>query len=102
MDGDFPSWVLQPRTETGARQFLTKYPEYDGRGTVIAILDSGMTFFNFSVAIVYCEGYQLGHCPIVSEMPSVRCNDPLGPFSSTCSTFYWAPSACRWGCMTGL
>ena len=47
MDGDFPSWVLQPRTETGARQFLTKYPEYDGRGTVIAILDSGMTFLAF-------------------------------------------------------
>ncbi len=39
--GEFPTWVLQPRTETGARQFLSKYPEYDGRGTIMAILDSG-------------------------------------------------------------
>ena len=37
----FPTWALQPRAETGARQFLNKYPEFDGRGTVIAILDSG-------------------------------------------------------------
>ena len=39
----FPTWALQPRAETGARQFLNKYPEFDGRGTVIAILDSGMS-----------------------------------------------------------
>jgi tripeptidyl-peptidase-2 len=39
--GEFPTWVLQPRTETGARQFINKYPDYDGRGTIIAILDSG-------------------------------------------------------------
>jgi hypothetical protein len=46
--GDFPTWVMQPRTETGARQFLNKYPEFDGRGTVIAILDSGkFIFYNF-------------------------------------------------------
>ncbi len=41
--GEFPTWVLQPRTETGARQFLNKYPEFDGRGTVIAVLDTGMS-----------------------------------------------------------
>ena len=38
---DFPVWALQPRVETGATAFLSKYPEYDGRGTVIAIFDSG-------------------------------------------------------------
>ena len=37
----FPSWALQPRTETGAKQFVTRFPNYDGRGTIIAILDSG-------------------------------------------------------------
>ena len=37
----FPSWALQPRTETGAKQFLARYPNNDGRGTIIAILDSG-------------------------------------------------------------
>ena len=37
----FPVWALQPRAETGATSFLNKYPEYDGRGTVIAIFDSG-------------------------------------------------------------
>ena len=37
----FPVWALQPRAETGATSFLNKYPNYDGRGTVIAIFDSG-------------------------------------------------------------
>ena len=37
---EFPVWALQPRIETGAASFLAKYPEYDGRGTVIAIFDS--------------------------------------------------------------
>ena len=37
----FPSWALQPRTETGAKQFLSRFPNNDGRGTIIAILDSG-------------------------------------------------------------
>ena len=41
----FPSWALQPRTETGAKQFLARFPNNDGRGTIIAILDSGMFFF---------------------------------------------------------
>ena len=42
---DFPVWALQPRIETGATSFIAKYPEYDGRGTVIAIFDSGENFF---------------------------------------------------------
>jgi len=42
MGDDFPSWALQPRKETGASQFIAKYPQYDGRGVIIAVFDSGI------------------------------------------------------------
>lgn len=39
---DFPSISLCPKNETGVLNWLSKNPEADGRGTVIAVFDSGI------------------------------------------------------------
>ncbi|KAI8919806.1 subtilase family-domain-containing protein [Powellomyces hirtus] len=39
---EFPVRGLLPKEETQAAQFIRNNPEYDGRGTVIAILDDGL------------------------------------------------------------
>ncbi|XP_014239284.1 tripeptidyl-peptidase 2 isoform X2 [Cimex lectularius] len=41
-NGEYPVWALLPKRETGVTAFLSKYPEYDGRGITIAIFDSGV------------------------------------------------------------
>lgn len=38
----FPAAALMPRESTGALQFLKDHPDYDGRGVVVAIFDTGV------------------------------------------------------------
>lgn len=38
----YPIGSLKPKAETGVLNFLAKYPNYNGEGATIAILDSGV------------------------------------------------------------
>lgn len=39
--GEYPVHGLMPKGDTQAASFIKKFPNYDGRDTVIAILDTG-------------------------------------------------------------
>ena len=39
---DFPFHALLPKRETQVESFLRKYPDLDGKDTLIAIFDSGV------------------------------------------------------------
>ena len=39
---DFPVFGILPKRETGALSFVNKYPDFNGKGVTIAVLDTGV------------------------------------------------------------
>jgi len=42
IDTDFPHHFMVPKIETQASNYMIKFPEYDGNGITIAIMDTGV------------------------------------------------------------
>lgn len=60
--GEYPIHGLMPKQDTQAAGFIKKYPESDGRGTVVAILDTGKWHFEIRLLLLlllllYTEQY---------------------------------------------
>jgi tripeptidyl-peptidase-2 len=48
----FPTKGILPKDEIEVTSFLKKYPEYDGRGIVVAIFDTGIDVGNEGLSVI--------------------------------------------------
>lgn len=64
VDKNFPSNCLVPKNETGVLNFLKKYPEYNGDGVTIAILDSGVDPRAVGLEVNFCCEHNKCVCSI--------------------------------------
>ncbi|XP_077291266.1 tripeptidyl-peptidase II [Arctopsyche grandis] len=85
--GEFPSWGLMPKRETGAAAFTSMYPSSDGRGTIIAVLDSGV-----DPAVTGLQRTSTGEIKVIERFDCSGCGDV--DTSTTCEVVD--------GCITGL
>lgn len=70
---EYPVWALLPKKETGVTAFINKYPEYDGRGVIIGIFDSGVDpgAAGLQVAIIHLIPYKwyfLSSCLLIESL----------------------------------